>query len=369
MTRPSVILIGPVLPFRGGIAQHTNELLNALEKVSRVRCVSFTTQYPKWLFPGSTDRDPEYSGHLDPRVAYVINPINPRSWKRAVDLTQEFGVDVVVIPWWTIYWAPCFYFVKWALKRRAIRLIFLCHNVIEHESSAWRRWLTREVLRGADSYVVHTLEDRKNLSRMLPSASIEVHPHPIFKNFPPAKDRLARRADLELLFFGFVRPYKGLETLVEAMGPLKGEDIFLTIAGEFWTGEDLTRNRIKSLGLSEQVEIRSFYHSSQETAEVFNRADIVVQPYHSATGSGVVSLAYHYGRPVIATRVGGLPDVVRDNRTGFLIDAGDIDALTQLIRSLTRQTCQSLRPNIESVKAEYTWDRLAETLVRTNAGT
>ena len=356
------VLIGPVLPFRGGIAQHTTMLHRELRQSAELLTVSFSRQYPRWLFPGESDIDPDYEQHREPGVEYLIDSINPLTWRKAVARVASFRPQAVVIPWWTVFWAPCFGFIAGSLRRKGIEVVFFCHNVVEHESAAWKIWLSRRVLRNGTRFVVHTREDAGNLLKLIPGARVDVHPHPVYSQFPPPESTLLRRRGLELLFYGFVRPYKGLDVLVEAMGQLRGRDVQLTIAGEFWGSEKETRARITALGLDEQVETRARYHSDQETAELFARADIIVLPYRSATGSGVVPIAYHYDRPVIVTRVGGLPDVVEDRRTGFIVPADDPDALATAIGNATSEQCAAMRPAIIEFKRSLTWESLARLL-------
>ncbi|RLA39328.1 MAG: glycosyl transferase family 1, partial [Gammaproteobacteria bacterium] len=135
-----------------------------------------------------------------------------------------------------------------------------------------------------------------------------------------------------------------------------------TIAGEFWKGEEETRNRITELGLNDQIELRPRYHTDQETAELFHRADVVVLPYRSATGSGVVPIAYHYNKPVIVTNVGGLPDVVEDMSTGFIISRQDVSSLARIIDSLTALDCKKMVKAIMGIKNRLTWKALVETI-------
>ena len=325
--------------------------------------ISFSRQYPAWIFPGESDRDPNYLGHEEDNTKYLIDSINPLTWFKSIKELKEIRPDLVIIPWWTVFWAPCFGLISWALRRQKIRVIYFCHNVVEHETATWKKWLTRQVLKNASSYVVHTKDDQKNLQQLFPDATILVHPHPIYDQFPQPKGTLKRRKSLELLFYGFVRPYKGLDDLIDAMALLKKRDIQLTISGEFWAGEKETRQKIETLGLSEQVELRPKYHTDEETAELFDRADVVVLPYRSATGSGVVPLAYHYNKPVIVTDVGGLPDVVIHQQTGWIVSASDKQELQNILLEISQQSCQAMTEKIKEYKLCFSWDALSESII------
>lgn len=357
----TVVLVGPVYPYRGGIAQHTTMLARSFKKVDDLKVISFSRQYPAWLFPGESDRDPGYEGHKEDKTEYLIDSINPFTWLKAINRIKGLQPDMVIIPWWTVFWAPCFGLISWCLTRKKIKVIYFCHNVVEHETARWKKWLTRLVLKNAFAYVVHTKEDKKNLHALFPDASISVHPHPIYDHFPQPTNELPRRKSLEILFYGFVRPYKGLDDLIDAMALLKGQDIQLTIAGEFWDGEKEMREKINTSGLDDQIELKPRYHSDEETAELFGRADVVVLPYRSATGSGVVPIAYHYNKPVVVTKVGGLPDVVLDQQTGWVVPRADIEALSNVLSSLTQQSCKATEANIKEYKSRLSWDSLSET--------
>ena len=174
---------------------------------------------------------------------------------------------------------------------------------------------------------------------------------------------LSRRAQLELLFFGFVRPYKGVDVLIEAMAQLRRRDVRLTIVGEFWQGLDATMARVEALGLSGIVDLVPRFVAEQAAAEYFGRADLLVLPYRHATGSGVVAMAVHYGKPVLASRVGGLEDVVLDGQTGYLVEPGSAQALAGRIDRITSEELAAMRLPIERLKARMTWDGLVVALL------
>jgi glycosyltransferase involved in cell wall biosynthesis len=268
--------------------------------------------------------------------------------------------------WWTVYWTFCFRYIAGRLRTAGIPVVLLCHNVIEHESSVWKRHLTLSVFRQAQRFIVHTKEDERNLKQTLPGAQITVHPHPVYNQFPAPTVKLDRRADLELLFYGFVRPYKGLNILLDALALVQTEDIFLTVAGEFWSGERETTEKIRALNLENRVDLRPCYQTDMETAQLFDRADCVVLPYRSATGSGVVTIAYHYNTPVIVTRTGGLPDVVDEGLTGFIVEPESTSSLADGIRRAI-----GFRPppeNFSAVKDRMSWHSLARAIIMGDYG-
>lgn len=360
-TPTRVALIGPVIPFRGGIAQHTTMLARALARDCEVRSYSFARQYPAWLFPGESDRDPAFEGHAEPGATYDLDSVNPATWRSVLRQIVAWKPAVVVMPWWTVYFAPLYSYMTRRLRAAGIPVVFVSHNVVEHETAAWKRAATRGVLSRGSAHVVHTSADAENLSRMLPGARCVMHPLPVFDTFPPALGSLAREHDLELLFFGFVRPYKGLDVLLEAMALTDPDiDVRLSVVGEFWHGSGDTREQITRLGLEERVEIVEGYVSDAAAAEYFDRADAVVLPYRSATGSAVVAVAYHYDKPVIATDVGGFPDVVVEGTTGFLVPAESPAGLARAIERVHRADRAAMAREISRFKSErLSWSGFA----------
>jgi glycosyltransferase involved in cell wall biosynthesis len=358
-----IVIIGPVLPFRGGISQHTTMLARATSENSDVLIISFARLYPQWLFPGESDRDPAYIDHKEKGAEYILDSLNPVNWTKVIKRIREYKPDLVIVPWWTVFLAPCIGYICRSLTKKGIEVVLFCHNVVDHEVAYWKYFITKRVLKNASRYVVQTREDELKLKALLSNAKTAVHPHPIYDQFPEPKGSLRKRKSLELLFYGFIRPYKGLGNLIDAMTLLKGKDIQLTIAGEFWSDEEETRRKIMSLGLGGQIELRPGYHADEETAELFARSDVVVLPYSSATGSGVVPIAYHYNKPVIVTSVGGLPDVVLEHETGWIVEPDDPVELANVIDQINRNMCSSMSNKIIDFKKSLTWDSLSRAVL------
>lgn len=358
-----IILVGPTAPFRGGISQYNTSLFRELRatKASRI-AYSFSRQYPRWLYPGESDIDPSLVAHSEPGVVYSIDSINPITWLRTTrDIAAE-RPQLVVFHWWTVFWLPCFMSMFALLKRRGIRTAFICHNLTDHDSIGFKVWLSNHMLTQADAYLVHSSEHVEALGRMQPEKPIAYHPLPVFDHYPRPRGLLPKRGRLELLFFGFIRPYKGLDLLIEALRALKDEDVFLTVVGEPWGDqEESIRNAAQ---LVPNIELHLSYTSPEDVAEFFGRADMVVLPYRTATGSAVAAVAQHYEKAMLATRVGGLPDVVIEGSTGILVPPEDIEGLADAIGALTREKARSMALGVRDFKLKWNWSSLAAELLK-----
>jgi glycosyltransferase involved in cell wall biosynthesis len=371
-------ILGPTYPFRGGIAHYTTLLASHLRRDHDVLLASFRRQYPPRLFPGRTDRDPSASVVADD-AQYVLSPLRPHSWFSTARLLAEFEPDVLLIQWWVPFWAPSLGTVA-ALVRRwtDARVVFVCHNVLPHErSGAWDRQLARMALGRGHGFIVHSESDREALCGLLPDqtapegsvvrATLPAHTisEPVDRS--SARDALGMDpADKVALFFGFVRPYKGLEHLIDAL-PLAMErvpDLRLLVAGEFWQPADQFVRRAESLGVGDRLTIDDRYVPNEEVGTYFAAADVIVMPYVAATQSGIVTLAAQFERPVIATDVGGLPEVVLDGVTGLVVPPADAGALADaLARCLgDDQLAAQLRVGLAGSRERFGWSPLVATI-------
>jgi glycosyltransferase involved in cell wall biosynthesis len=325
----NITLIGPVYPYRGGIAHYNASLARALTAADHtVRLISFRRQYPSLLYPGESDKDPSAQPLAFP-ADYILDPLYPWTWLHAARIIRVDRPDLVLFHWWTTFWAPAYTGLAWLIRRR-VKTAFLIHNVLPHEAKAWDRWLARTTLHQARIFIVQAPHEREKLSRLIAAASqVIATPHPAYRPFseePVAK--VAARQQLELpvnrpvlLFFGIVRPYKGLKYLVEALSHVT-QPVHLVIAGEFWEDVTIYRQQIEALKLVDKITLLDRYIPNEEAHLLFSAADALVAPYIGGTQSGAAGLALGYGLPMIITdRVAaGLPaEMEKQSPTGGTI--------------------------------------------------
>jgi len=369
-----ICLVGPAHPYRGGISHFTAMLARETRTSHDVLVVNFSRLYPSLLFPGKTQFDAGASA-LAVESQRLVDSLNPLSWRRAAEAVCGFRPDVVVFQWWQPFFAPAFRAMCSHIRRRSdARIVFLCHNVLPHESSPVDRVLVKWALSGAHAFVVQSREDGRVLSALRPGAVVEFNPMPVFDLFAGAgvvPDPAEARAALGvngpvILFFGLVRAYKGLRTLLEAFALAKDSlDATLLVVGEFYEDRKGYDAAIRALGIGERVRVIDRYVPDDEVALYFRAADVVVLPYLSATQSAIVQTAFSFERPVIVTAVGGLPDVVVDGVTGYVVapqSANDLAAA--MVRFFREDAGARMSAAIRARAGEFAWSRCLDAVLR-----
>jgi glycosyltransferase involved in cell wall biosynthesis len=369
-----ICLVGPAHPYRGGIAHFTAMLARELRAGHEVQVVNFARLYPSLLFPGRTQFD-ESASALAVESLRVIDSINPLTWLRAARAVCAFRPDVVVFQWWQPFFAPAFRAMCGRIRAASrARIVFLCHNVLPHESSPLDRRLVKWALGGAHGCVVQAREDGTILSGLLPGARVEFNPMPVFDLFAPADAGVSRagaRARLAVggrvvLFFGLVRAYKGLATLLEAFARAGSRlDATLLVVGEFYDERKPYDEAIRALGIGERVRVVDRYVPNEDVPVYFRAADVVVLPYVSATQSAIVQTAFSFEIPVIVTAVGGLPDVVADGVTGFVVPPRSPDELAAaMIRFFEEDAGARMSAAIRERSGQFAWSGCVRAILR-----
>ncbi len=366
-TRRRIALVGPAAPYRGGIAHFSNRLACALAARHEVRLLTFARQYPALLFPGAEQLDPA-SWELPSRPERLIDSLGPASWRRAGAWLAEQASEVALLAWWHPYFAPAYLGTLRAWRARSRRgcACALVHNLLPHEPAPLARPLLRRFAAAMDGFVTLEPSVTAALRALCPNAPIGEGFHPAYDDHPAAPARAAARRALglrerpTLLCFGIVRRYKGLDVLVDALGRLRERvDAGLLVVGEFYADEARIRRRVAQAGLSDAVRIEPRYVPHDEVPLWFAAADVVVQPYRRATASGVVGTALHFGRPVVATRVGALEEAVGD-QAGVCVAPGDPKALADGILEVLERDADALAEAARARARLLSWDALAD---------
>jgi glycosyltransferase involved in cell wall biosynthesis len=368
-----VALLGPTHPYRGGIAHYTTLLARAFAERHDVAIVSFRRLYPGFLFPGTTQLD-ESKDALEPPVLpeRIVDSLAPWTWLAAGRRLRAIAPDVLVVPWWHPFFGPSLGTAAREARPGGApkpKRLFLCHNVEPHEKAPLLHALGRYGLSAADGFLVHARAEAERLGPIARGRPVRVHPHPSYEVFsagspaaPVTRDPSAPRT---ILFFGYVRPYKGLHDLLRALAIARPSAWDrLDVVGEFYEPRERYDEALSHPALHGKVRVVPRYVANEEVAGYLAEADVVALPYRSATGSGIAQVAFGGGVPVIATRTGGLEDVVEEGVTGLLVPPGDPEALARAIeRYFDEGMGPRLREGVLRARAKFTWPALVDALL------
>jgi glycosyltransferase involved in cell wall biosynthesis len=372
-----IVLVGPAYPLRGGIAQYLAILYQKLrEQGHDVLFVSFIKQFPEWLFPGKTQMESS-KDVIDVHPVARFAPLGMRSWWRTFREIRKFDPDVVVFKFWMPFFGPGYWAVqRWVRRHTRAKIVYILDNVIPHERRFGDKFLTRLAFSQTDHFLAQSHAVEKDFFTWFPHIDhtrAAFSPHPVYDCYPPAtgSQAEARKAvDLPadgklLLFFGFVRHYKGLDILLRALSKIRQKlpDVQLVVVGEFYEKREEYDKLIAGLDLQGAVTIRDDYCPNEQVGQYFAAADVVVLPYRSATQSGIIQIAYALGTPVITTDVGGLGEVVTDGMTGLIVAPENVDDLAEAVERFYEMGGKPMFG--EAVKREaarFSWDALADTI-------
>ncbi len=369
----NVAILGPTHPHRGGIAHYTTLLARALAARHRLSMISFRRLYPGFLFPGATQFDRSGEAILPPVPPEpLLDSVNPLTWRAAGRRLRALGPDLLIVPWWHPFFGPSL-----GTAARAARVgpgrpkrIFLCHNVEPHEATPLDRALAAYGLAAADGFLVHARSEEARLRPRAAGRPVRVHPHPTYEVFSerrPPREEARAALDVRgrtILFFGYVRPYKGLADLLEALRRARPDawDLLLVV-GEFYEPRGRYEALLADERLRGKVRVVDRYVANEEVAAYFAATDVVALPYRSATGSGIAQVAFGAGAPVIATRTGGLEELVEEGVSGLLVPAGDPEALARAVeRFFDEDLGPRLREGVARARGRHGWDALVEAI-------
>lgn len=366
-----VALVGPARPFRGGISQYNTQLYFHLRQRHEVLLLNFSRQYPSFLFPGRTQLE-EFPGEV--LGERLIDSVQPLSWRRAGRRIREFRPALVLFQSWHPFFAFAYGSLLRSLRKQPLNRIILCHNVFPHERLAGRlgkgleRLLLRALFSQADGFLTHSSEMAREIRGLGTSGPIRLIGHPVYPQFGAGRGPTPvspKQTPLRLLFFGNIRPYKGLDLLIRSLSLLPPDLTWeLRVAGEFYGNERELKRLARQLGVDRSIQWESRYIPDQEVAEHFRWASVLVAPYREASQSGVVPVAYQFELPVITTRVGGLPEVVRHLETGLLVGPADPSALARAIVEFSRIRDRiAWSGNIRQLLGRFSWERVEDAIL------
>jgi len=370
--RRKIVIIGPAYPYRGGIAAYNERLAKAFMKNGdEVTLFTFSLQYPKIFFPGKS----QFSNEPIPyqlSIKRAINSINPLSWFKTARMVKHLNPDIVIITYWLPYIAPALGTIaKLIRSNKRFKVVSILHNIIPHESGIADKWLSNYFISSVDGHIAMSksvFQDLKSIDTKKPRL---LSPHPLYDHYKGKKDKLAAREELNLdrntrylLFFGFIRDYKGLDLALKAMGDLKSrlKNVKLIVAGEFYANPDKYYELIDELEITQYVLMENEFIPDSKVGSYFSAADLVVQPYKSATQSGVTQIAYHFEKPMVVTDVGGLSELIPDGKVGYVVQPNKEEIANAIYRYFKENKEQEFKENLKEEKKKYSWSILLENI-------
>lgn len=360
-----IIIIGSAHPLRGGGISTFNERLAELfQEENEVILYSFSLQYPGFLFPGKNQFTDE-PAPKNLKIKSVINSINPLNWiKVGFELKKE-KADLIIVRYWLPFMGPSFgTILRIAKNKKTTKIVSILDNVIPHEKRFGDKGFTQYFLKPIDGFLSMSHEVLQDLKKFDTKKPTVYSPHPLYDNYGEAITKQAARRQLNLsedgqyiLFFGFIRKYKGLDILLEAMADerVKNTNIKLIIAGEYYGDEEFYTHLIKKHQLQKQIYLFTQFIPNEEVKLYFCAADCVVQPYRTATQSGISQIAYHFEKPMIVTNVGGLPEIVPNDKVGFVTDVSSKSIADAILNFYKLKKEEQFIENIKEEKKKYSW--------------
>ncbi len=357
-----IAILGPAPPYRGGISLFALMLARTWAEAGHELCFfNFHQQYPKLLFPGKEQIDSSLDEREFPNQR-VLTPWLPHTWVRTAQMIKQFKPDILVISWFIPFFAPAYAVIMKLLPN--VRKVLLAHNISSHEKWLFMDKLTKLVFMHADEIVTLSRASMNEIKSVMPLSVYNksiLGFHPIYSCYSnkPAFDT---SHGTKLLFFGLIKPYKGLDVLLDAM-PLvlaRFPQVKLQIAGEVYGEADMYLKQISDLGIGKSVELSLRYISEPEIQEIFGEATLCILPYKSASQSGVIATSYSFGVPVLVTDVGGLSEYVRHGETGYVVEANNPQKIAETIIGHLEKGASSMREAISKHNEQNSWQALCK---------
>lgn len=367
-----VVIIGPAYPLRGGLATYNERLAKAFKDGGdTVEIVTFSLQYPDFLFPGQT----QYSTEPAPEgidIKIMINSVNPVSWITTGLYLKNQKPDIIIFRFWLPFMGPAFGTIARIVKQNNFtRILAITDNVIPHEKRIGDRPLTKFFISACQGFITMSRAVLQDLEDLAPRKPKQYHPHPLYDNFGPAEPKHVALKALKLdpnyryiLFFGFIRAYKGLDLLLQAFADprLQALPVKLIIAGEFYEDAKPYEALIEQYKLEDRLIRATSFIPNSEVVHYFCASDIVVQPYKTATQSGVSQIAYHFNRPMLVTNVGGLAELIPDGKAGYVTEPGANEIAEALLNFYTYKREEEFTSQLPELKKKFSWESMITTI-------
>jgi D-inositol-3-phosphate glycosyltransferase len=368
-----IISIGPAYPYRGGLASFNDRLTQQFSAEGHdIEIFTFTLQYPKLLFPGKT----QYTEGAAPgniKITRLLNSVNPFNWIKTGIRIRNEKPDILLIRFWLPFMGPCFGSIARIVRsNRVSKVICIFDNVVPHEKRAGDRTMTHYFTNSIDGAIVMSQTVFDDLRLFRKNIPIKFSPHPLFDNYglSVARDTAVEELKMDprksyILFFGFIRAYKGLDLLIRAFADerFRNRNLKLIVAGEFYEDKAPYSDLIKKYGIEDEIIFYDHFIKDSEVPLYFSVADIVVQPYKTATQSGVTQIAYYFDKPMLVTDVGGLREIVPDGICGYVVQPDPESITDALLDFYNNNRKEKFTDGVMKEKVKFTWEKMTKAIL------
>lgn len=367
-----IVVLGTAWPYRGGIALFNERLAREFQKENdEVITYTFTLQYPSFLFPGKTQYSEEPAPQ-DMTIVRKVSSVNPFNWIKVGRELKKMAPDLIVIGFWLPFMAPCLGTIaRIARKNGKTKVVSVVHNIVPHEHRIGDKMFATYFCNSVDGFVAMSdsvLNDLTLFDSVKPRVFCR---HPLYDNFGKQVDREEALSELGLdtnnrymLFFGLIRDYKGLDIMLKAYADsrLRKMGVKLIVAGEFYNNAEKYFELEKELGLEGEVIWHREFVPDSKVRYYFGAADIIVQPYKSATQSGVTQIAYHFEKPMIVTNVGGLAEIVPNGKAGYVVEPDEKEIADAIVDFFGNNRQDEFREGLLFEKKKYAWSNMTKSV-------
>lgn len=367
-----IAILGTAYPFRGGLAAYNERMAREfMNHGDEVKIFTFSLQYPEFLFPGTT----QYSSLLPPKdldIEVCVSSLNPFNWIKTGFKIRKWKPDILIVKYWLPFMAPCLGTICRIVRtNQYTKIVSVLDNIIPHESRIGDQFFTKYFVNSVDKLVAMSNSVYQDINVFNSTKPKLLNPHPLYDNYGNAVEKSVAKNLLNLdennhyiLFFGLIRDYKGLDILLNAFAQLKNEqqNIKLIIAGEYYSNQAEYEELIDTLKIRNDLELHTQFIPDDEVYKYFCAADVVVQPYKTATQSGVTQICYHFNKPMIVTNVGGLPEIVPNGKVGLVVEPNKSAVANAILLFYRENKEQEFAQNILLEKEKYSWNRLCSNI-------
>lgn len=367
-----IFIIGPAYPLRGGPAKFNENLCSELNKAGHnAQIISYSLQYPNFLFPGSTQFETNGEEPKNIKIHTLINTINPFNWIKTANFIKKEKPDFILFRYWLPFFGPSLGTIARLVKSKT-KVLALTDNIIPHEKRIGDEKFTKYFVKSCHGFIAMSKTVLNDISKFSDTKNKAYSPHPMYETYGNIVTMEEARKKLNLntndkiiLFFGLIRHYKGLDILLNAIShpEIKKLNIKLLVAGEFYENKQPYLDLIEQYQLQHQVILHDKFIPNEDVRYYFCASNLVAQTYRNATNSGVTMVGYFYEKPMLVTNVGGLSEIVPDQKCGYVVENSVTKISEKIIHYFTSDKEKEFTENVREEKKKYQWSGFINTLL------